>query len=188
MIITLLLAATVAGIAVLRGGSLQRLAETRFRWAGLVIVGFAVQIVLEMWSPPWLGDDAAVAILLASNALVAAFLVVNRHLPGIAIAAIGMGLNVIVIAANGAMPVSQRALDKAGYEEAVDEFDRKHELLDDDTVFPWLADVIPLPYLRTIISLGDVVLAIGIAQLVYARTRDAHEGKHLAREPREKIS
>ena len=181
MIVTVLLAAIVAGIAVMRGGSLERLSETKFRWPWLIALGLGAQIGLEVWSPAWLDDGVGLAVLLGSNALVALFLAVNIRLPGMALAAIGMTLNVIVIAANGAMPVSQRALDKAGYEGDVGEFDRKHELLDDSTKLPWLADVIPLPYLRTIISLGDVVLAIGIAQLVYSRTRDPVAGKHLAR-------
>jgi hypothetical protein len=181
VILTLLLAAIVAGVAVMRGGSLERLAATEFKWPWLVGIGLGAQIGLEMWSPDWLDDGIGLVVLLASNALVALFLVLNIRLPGMTLAAIGMILNVIVIAANGAMPVSQRALDKAGYEGKVGDLDRKHELLDDDTVLPWLADVIPLPYLRTIISLGDVVLSIGIAQLVYVRTRGAVSGKHLAR-------
>lgn len=181
MILTVLLAAVVAGVAVMRGGSLDRLAATEFRWPWLVVLGLGAQLGLEMWSPDWLDDGVGLAVLLASNALVAVFLLINIRLPGMTLAAIGMMLNVVVIAANGAMPVSQRALDKAGYEGEVGDFDRKHELLDDDTVLPWLADVIPLPYLRTIISLGDVVLAIGIAQLVYVRTRGPISGKHLAR-------
>jgi hypothetical protein len=188
VIVTVLFAAIVAGVAVARGGSLERLAETKFRWAWLVVVGLSAQIAIEIWSPPWLDDDAGLAVLLGSNAIVALFLAVNWRLAGIAVAALGMALNVVVIAANGAMPVSQRALDKAGYEGNVGDLDRKHEILDADTKLPWLADVIPVPYLRTIISLGDIVLAIGIGQLVYSRTRDAHTGKHLARDARERTS
>jgi hypothetical protein len=52
----------------------------------------------------------------------------------------------------------------------------KHEIAGPDTVLPFLGDVIPLPYLSRIISVGDVVLAIGIAILVYRRTM-GDEGK-----------
>jgi hypothetical protein len=183
VIITLLVAAIVAGVAVLRGGSLERLSETEFRWPLLVAAGLGLQVGVELWSPGWLNDELGLAVLLASNAFVAAFLFANWKLPGIAIAAVGMTLNVIVIAANGAMPVSQRALERAGWDgsdASATDFDNKHELLDDSTKVPWLADVIPLPYLRTIISLGDVVLVIGIARLVYLRTRPPTVGKHLA--------
>ena len=184
MIVTLLLAVAAAGVAVLRGGSLESLAATKFRWSGLLFAGLGGQIAIEMWSPEWLDEGAGLAVLLLSNALVAGFLAANVHLPGVALAAIGMALNVIVIAANGAMPVSTRALEKAGFEGDVGDFGTKHELLDEDTRAPWLADVIPVPYARAIISLGDVVLALGIAQLVYRRTRVETDGKHLARTDR----
>jgi hypothetical protein len=180
VILTLLLAAVAAGVAVLRGGSLDSLAATKFRWTWLLVAGLASQIVLELWSPSWADAAWGLAALLGSNALVAAFLVANARLPGIALAALGMVMNVVVIAANGAMPVSEKALERAGFDGRVGEFGTKHELLDEDTNLPWLADVIPVPG-RTIISLGDVVLALGIAQLVYRQTRGDTGGRHLAR-------
>lgn len=180
MIITLLVAVVAAGLAVLRGGSLDNLAATKFRWVWLLMAGLGAQIGLELWSPPWLDETLGLFVLLFSNALVAVFLIANARLPGIAFAALGMVLNVIVIGANGAMPVSKKALETAGYEGELRDLGSKHELLDDDTRVPWLGDVIPVPYARAVISLGDVVLALGIAQLVYRRTRPRKVGKHLA--------
>lgn len=180
MIITLLLAAGAAGLALLRGGSLDRLAATEFRWPWLVVIGLGAQIGADLWSPSWMDEGAGLAVLLGSNALVAIFLAANARLPGVFLAAIGMAMNVIVIAANGAMPVSTLALEKAGYEGQPGDLGTKHELLDAGTRAPWLADVIPVPYARAIISLGDVVLALGIARLVYKRTEDEGRGKHLA--------
>lgn len=179
MILTLALAAAAAAVAVLRGGSLDSLAATRFRRPALLVAGLGAQVALEMWSPSWADGAVGLGVLLGSNALVAAFLVANARLPGVALAALGMGLNVLVIAANGAMPVSQNALERAGFEGRVEDFGTKHELLDDDTRLPWLADVIPVPG-RTIISIGDVVLALGIAHLVYSQTRGRTGGRHLA--------
>ena len=37
------------------------------------------------------------------------------------------------------------------------------------TVLPWLGDVIPLPRLGEVLSLGDVLLVAGVAVLVYRR-------------------
>jgi hypothetical protein len=159
-----------AAIAVLRGGSLHALAATRVRWLWIVYVAFVVQLGASLWSPDWLTDTGALVVVLGSNTAIAAFLLLNRHLPGTAIAAVGLALNIVVIAANGAMPVSERAVEIAGTGSITEDAGVKHERLDDSTVLPWLADVIPVPLFRTIISVGDVVLAIGIAYFVFAQS------------------
>jgi hypothetical protein len=38
-----------------------------------------------------------------------------------------------------------------------------------ETTLPWLGDVIPLPRLGEVLSLGDVVLIAGTVRLIYAR-------------------
>lgn len=164
-----LIAAVIAALAGrLRGGSFESLAATPFRWPLLLWTGLIVQITFDLWDPQWLGSTGGLVVILGTNALVAAFLVVNRRLPGMALAAGGMLLNVMVIALNGAMPVSLPAAERAGVR--VREMGIKHEVLDPDTLLPWLGDVIPLPGVGALISLGDVVLAMGIAWLVYRRT------------------
>ncbi|MDP9405291.1 MAG: DUF5317 domain-containing protein, partial [Actinomycetota bacterium] len=82
-----------------------------------------------------------------------------------ALVVVGAALNAVVIFANGAMPVSREALlavARHPYEFAPG----KHRLLEPGDPLPWLADVVPLPLLRTVVSVGDVVLAAGIALLV----------------------
>ena len=55
----------------------------------------------------------------------------------------------------------------------------KHERLTDDTRFVFLGDVIAVPGVREVLSLGDVLLALGIAYFVYARTiAEARRGRH----------
>jgi hypothetical protein len=159
-----------AAVAVLRGGSLQALAATRVRWLWIVYAAFVVQLGAALWSPDWLADIGALLIVLGSNAAIAACLVLNRHLPGTAIAAIGLALNIVVISANGAMPVSERAVEIANTDRISDD-GVKHERLDEDTILPWFADVIPVPPFHTILSVGVVVLACGIAYFIFAQAR-----------------
>lgn len=174
-----LIAAVVAAVAGrLRGGSLETLAATPFRWPLLLWTGLIVQITFDRWDPQWLGSTGGLVVILGTNALVAGFLVANRRLPGMAAAAAGTLMNVLVIALNGAMPVSRRATDIAGV--SLRDMGVKHEILDSETLLPWLGDVIPVPGLETLISLGDVVLAVGIAWLVYRRTI---AGRKAASEP-----
>lgn len=164
----------VAGVAglygLVRGGSLDGLAATRFRFLWLLFAGFVAQVAFGLWNPPWLSETGELAIVIASNLLVAVFLAANVHLPGTLVAAAGLALNALVIAANGAMPVSLEAADVAGVDRETTDFGIKHEALDDDTALPWIADVIPVPGLSMLISAGDVVLAAGIGWLVYRRT------------------
>ena len=62
-------------------------------------------------------DGAGLAALIVSNVLVLAWLILNRSLPGLLIAAVGLLMNVAVISANGAMPVSEDAVRTAGGDE-----------------------------------------------------------------------
>ncbi|MDQ3940700.1 MAG: DUF5317 domain-containing protein [Actinomycetota bacterium] len=170
----------VAGL--LAGGSLDSLATTRFRWTPLLLASLVGQLVLQFWSPSWLTPAVSLAALLALNALVAAFLARNRRLPGTLLAAVGLLLNVAVIAANGAMPVSEEAARIAGIESSPSGEGFKHEPLDDDTRLPLLADALPAPFFRSVYSLGDIYLALGILYLVFARTRAKSRGRHSAAE------
>jgi len=163
--------AAVAGLyGLVRGGSLEGLAATNFRFIWLLLAGFVVQVGFTVWNPGWLSETGELAVIIGSNALVALFLMVNLRLPGMLLAAIGLTLNVVVIGANGAMPVSLEAADVAGTDREISDFGIKHEPLDDNTVFPWIADVIPLPGLSTLISAGDIFLAAGVGWLIYRRT------------------
>jgi Family of unknown function (DUF5317) len=170
-IILLVVIAVAAVVALARGGSLDRLAETDFRFGPLLLIALIVQFGLDLWNPPWLSEAGDLTVLLVTNLAVAIFLFVNRRLPGMLLAAAGMLLNVIVITANGGMPVSERAAEIA--QMPITEVGIKHELLTDQTRLPWVADVIPVPVVRRVISPGDVLLMSGIALLVYGRATAA---------------
>ena len=168
-LIAALVIALVAGL--LRGGSLDSLARTQVRWLILLIEGLLVQLVFDIWDPPGLTDAGALAVLLIANLSVLAFLVLNRSLPGVLIIAAGLLLNTCVITANQAMPVSAAAARRAGLEEPTElRGDLKHELLDNETKIGFLGDVIPVPGLQEVLSVGDILLALGVARLVYAQT------------------
>ena len=164
----LLVGVVAALVGLLRGGSLEALATTPFKAVPVLFASLFVQVGFDIWNPEWLSDSGDLAILLLTNAGVAAFLVLNRELPGMMLAAIGMALNVLVIAANGAMPVSAEAAEAAGLG-SIGEVGLKHELLTDATLLPFLADVIPIPVIAKIVSLGDLFLGAGIGWLVYRR-------------------
>lgn len=173
MALLVIAGAIVAGYV--RGGSLHRLARVSLPGWPLVVAALVIQalgafaVVFGVRNPhAWY-----VAGMVTSAVLVAVFVARNRELPGMPLIALGFVLNAIVVAANGAMPVSTEAAQRAGITLAAvhSGTDAKHELLDDDTRFAFLADIIPVPLPfapigSNVLSPGDVVLAAGIGVLV----------------------
>lgn len=181
--LTALVLAVLAGVAArLRGGSLNDLSETTFRWTPLLVAGLVVQLTFLYWDPEWLGERGGLVVLLASNVTVAVWLALNRSLPGLLLAGAGMALNVLVIAANGAMPVLVSSAEKAGVAESLRQSSIKHERLTEDTVLPWLGDAIPVPPFKEVLSVGDVVLALGLCRLVDARMTVGKRPRHRVEE------
>jgi hypothetical protein len=166
-----LLSLTIAVVAsYARGGRLRHVADAPLRWSWLLFVGVAVQVLVDLGAARGFLPDAGWSgylLLLLSQLLVLGWVVANWHLPGMRLVTLGLGLNALVIAANGAMPVHPDAIAALGIEGAT-VAPGKHTLLDESTRLPWLADVWPVPPLRSIISIGDVVLAAGLIPLTHA--------------------
>lgn len=165
-----LAAATLAlavAIALLRGGSLRRLAESDLRWIWLLFLGVAIQVAVDVAAARALVNGAvAYAGLATSQAAVLAWVLANRRQRGMALIALGLLLNAVVIGANGAMPVDPDAVRRLGVEEVV-VAPGKHEIMTPRTHLPWLGDVLAVSPIRTVVSVGDIVLAAGIAVLVH---------------------
>lgn len=167
------LAVLVLAIALssLRGGRLARIADAPLRTSWLLFAGLALQVVVDVTvGRGWLPDAGAVgwSLLLTSQVLIVAWLARNWHLPGVLLVALGLALNALVMAANGAMPVDPVALRALGLDPATAIPLGKHTMLTATTRLPWLADIWPLPPLRTIISVGDVVIAGGLVPMTHA--------------------
>lgn len=144
-------------VGALRGGRLHNLLDVEARAWWLLLIGFGLQLVASLL--PAANRSLAVALLLFSYAPILMMVAMNRHAPGMWIAGIGILMNFIVIALNGGMPVLAASVEIAGGNpDAV--LGGKHVVLDAATRMPFLGDIIPLP--GTVISMGDVFLAIGL--------------------------
>lgn len=178
------------GVSYLRGGRLGHVADAPLRWTWLLFTGVAVQFAVTFAAGRgWLADAGAAgwSLLLVSQLLVVAFLVTNRSLPGTWLVAAGLALNAVVMAANGAMPVDPAAIRAIGVDGA-EVPPGKHTLMTSSTRLPWLGDVIPVPPLRSIISVGDIVLALGLLPMTHALMRppaQVEPGDDPAGSPRE---
>lgn len=176
LVIPTLVLGAVSGYA--RGGRLGRVASARLRGTWAVWIAVAAQLALILASEVGgAGDLARRSLLAGSLVAVLAFGWANRSLPGVWLAIVGIALNAAVILPNGAMPVSAGAIAALGGEETIEV--AKHQLLEDHHHLPWLADIIPVPVLRTVISVGDIALALGAGLLLH-RLMLGPRGRHAA--------
>lgn len=163
VVIVVLLAVLAALLAGGRLDGLAHLSWTGLRWlvaaAGIQTVGWLLSGWIRIAYP--LG-------MLASAVCIGVFLGGNLRRSGVALLALGFVCNALVVVLNGAMPVSPRALARAGVDGIVS--DPRHELTGDGTRLGWLGDVIPLalPGIGQAISAGDILVAAGAGLMVYA--------------------
>jgi hypothetical protein len=167
----------VIAAALVRGGSLRHFAALRLRWLPLVIIGFVLQLLIftPFANTPVIAF-ATLPIYVLSLVLVTIWVAANWRVPGMTLIAIGLALNVAVIAANGGhMPVSPDAARLAGkYDMLVtdDPAISKHIVAVDGQVRLWLlSDLIAVPKgvpFAAVLSIGDIVLTVGIGILCYS--------------------
>lgn len=157
----------------LAGGRPSHAAGHPLRWWPALAAGAAVQWVPELLAVP---EDAAFAAVVASYAALAAFAVANITMVGMPVVLVGLALNTAVIVANGGMPVRAEAVAAAGIADTREEvaaldYGSKRHLERDDDRLTILGDVIPVPPLREVLSFGDLILAAGVADVVFRLLR-----------------
>jgi hypothetical protein len=183
----ILLTALAAGLLV--GAGIARsqrrpwtLPPLRFLW--LVLVAFLPQ-GLAFYLPATrahIPDAVAAAGLIVSQTLLLVFCWLNRKVPGIWLLALGTGLNLLVIAANGGlMPISPQTASRLVSAEELDAIQigsrfgfKDILLLPGETRLVWLSDrFLPPEWLsyQVAFSLGDIGIAAGAFWLTAAQGR-----------------
>jgi hypothetical protein len=149
-----LLSGVLAGLALgaAIGRDWRRLAALDITWLPVLVIAIVAR-ALAPFVPP-----ASLALYLAAIALTAAVATINWRLPGAALIAAGSVLNLIVVAANGGMPIDAQALESAGGRMPQDAL---HVALTGSTALAALADVIVIAPLRAAYSIGDVAITLG---------------------------
>ena len=176
---TILLALIVGALA---GGGIPRLADLRLKWTVLLVVALGLRIAAGLSRETGIGAEIPVGwAYLAAYGLIFAWLWQNWRVPGLQIASVGIGANMAAVLVNGGqMPIWSAAFNAAGFSEAQIATDPFHFILRAESVGQFVAqgglfgDVIPLPIpiIRDVVSLGDVLLALGIFwAIVFSMTR-----------------
>jgi Family of unknown function (DUF5317) len=157
------------------GGSLRNFPSIPLRTWWLALAGVALQFV----NPPGALGHLAVA---ASFGCLLLFAALNLEAPGLLLFTVGVGLNALVVIANGGMPITHEAVIHSDQSGTLPQLDSggggaKHHLADDDTVLLVLGDVtgIPAP-IGAAMSVGDLVLYAGIVWYIAAAMGPAAEG------------
>lgn len=167
-IITIFTIAVAFVVALATGGRPRHLAEHPFRLGALPIVGVALDLASEVDSL----HGVWFAITLVSYACLVAFMLANLQLTGMFLVLIGVGLNILTITVNQGMPVRVEAVVESGYADDVaearaDDYGAKRHLERPDDVLMPISDVIPVKPIRRVLSIGDLIMAMGVGVVVF---------------------
>jgi hypothetical protein len=167
-------------VAILLRRDLSTLGQISYRggWllTGGVVALFILQALLVLYTP---GQAVWQMIVLNLSQLGLIFLfLLNRHVPGAKLFALGVALNVLVMVANGGwMPVTPETARFVHPDRPVVEQVRpassKNIILPRSETNLWiLSDIIhvTLPWRRNAVSIGDIVLVISVAQFIFQTT------------------
>ena len=182
-----LLYAVLLGVAagLLLGGRPGGLAGLDFRWAPLVVAGFAAQLVL--FSEPVTDRIGAAGppLYVASTSVVLLAVLRNVRLPGLPIVAAGSISNLAAIVANaGYMPASRAAKEAIG--RGAPTTYSNSAIIESPNLAP-LTDIFALPAwlpFTNVFSVGDALIGVGvIVAIVAGMRRSAGAGGNLPPAP-----
>ncbi len=161
-------AGIIAGVAF--GGDWRRLATFSLRLWPLLVAATA----LRLWTALFPLSDLAVYVLgFGGIGVVAA---ANWRLPGAALIAVGTFSNVLVVVANAGMPYWPEMAIAVG---APLPHDALHIPFAPNMRVPFLADIIPFGLVRSVYSVGDLLIAFGgfLVPFIWLQPR-ADPGSH----------
>lgn len=177
----MLLSAILVGLVLgaVAGGQLPRLADLRLSWIWLLGAALAVRLLAGLSISTDVGapDFFEAWGLPVTYGLIVVWLYRNWSVPGLQVAAIGVTLNTIAVLLHGGkMPVFEGSLIAAGLTAADLVGDPFHVILTATSTAEFVrqggmfGDVvpIPIPVLRDVISVGDVLLWLGIVWAIAA--------------------
>jgi hypothetical protein len=93
---------------------------------------------------------------------------------GVAVILTGAALNTVAVVLNGRMPYSTNAAAAVGISPSP--ASHRSEPIDAGTHVTWLADVLPVSAIGSVISAGDLLLAVGVVVVIAAGMRRAATG------------
>ena len=154
----------------------------RLRWVWVLLLALVVRLGAVLLRQNMIGEELPLGwAWVVAYLLIFVWLWGNWRVPGLQVASVGIGLNALAVMLNGGqMPIWTGAFEAAGFTSAALANDPFHFLLYTGTAADFIArgglfgDVVPIPFpvIRDVVSIGDVLLALGIFwAIVYSMTR-----------------
>ena len=174
--ITIAIVGGVALVVVLvTRGSFSQLFRLPIQSIWMVLVALAIQILLAFVDiPADRLDDLGFGLVMASYAFLLAFCFVNLRISMMWIIGLGIALNALVIGLNQGMPTRDNEVTTRSGRTIEEPIERtaKHRPESGDDLLPFLGDRLQVPYpIDEVISIGDVVIGLGIILVCYQGSR-----------------
>ena len=179
------------GVGIARGGRLEGLSQVRVRGVAAIFLLFAAQALIRQGGPRLglVGSTLVVWVWCAVSVGLIIVCVLNWGIRGIPLVALGVALNLLVVALNVGMPVGGTLAASYGMSPSRDSLANHggfYRTVDTETVAAVLGDIIPIPLprpARAIVSLGDLLMFLGVAVMVEesvygGRYRGRHTASH----------
>ena len=153
-------------IGLVTGGKIRHAAGRRVRWWPLLVVGFGLALAADrLMSGPW-----GYAAMIVGPVILLVWAAGNARLTGVGLVALGVAVNALVLTVDRGMPVERTALVRAAVIPSrvapVSLVGRRHHVATAADHLRLLDDRIALGPSRQVVSIGDVILAVGVADLV----------------------
>jgi len=163
-------AALVVGVVagLVAGGRPSNIGRRRLRLVWLLALSALLQVVAEVFDVP---ATVGLVMTAASYAGLSVFAIANIRLVGMPVVLVGLLCNLFVIAVNQGMPVRAASIVASHAATAAElddlDFGAKRHLATDDDRFEPLGDIIPVRPTREVLSFGDLILAFGVADVIF---------------------
>jgi hypothetical protein len=167
-----LVVGVLLGIAA--GGRPSNIGRRQLRLAWLLAICALLQVVAEVLDVP---QTVGLVMVLASYAGLSAFALSNIGLVGMPVVLVGLLANLLVIGLNAGMPVRESSILAAHASTPAEvhsiDFGAKRHLATDDDRLEVLGDILPVRPTREVLSFGDLILAFGVAVVIFRLLRPA---------------
>jgi len=154
-------------LALIFGGRFRYLAERSLRLWFLLPLCLALQFAAVSSA----GSTWPFLLVLLGFACLFAFAIANLAVTGFWMIALGLFLNALAIGLNHGMPIGHKALAHTGNNASV--YPALHHVQRSSDKLLLLGDVVPISPIGEIVTFGDLILAVGIADVIVHLMRPA---------------